>query len=130
MKSQHGQTRLARHRITLGKEILWDYPRDFINKPTEDTRDLLENGDVYGFLMRDIYPHGWESPTVSDVMHEYIDTPKEELLTKSFENDKWRLTDILRAADRRIGKRRLGELKLLNNPAVDKIVKARLKGGG
>jgi hypothetical protein len=100
MKTQRGQTGLARQWITLGTEIIWDYP------------------------------HGWEEPAVSDVMREYIETPKDELFAKSFENDKWGLTDILRAADRRIGKRRLGELKLLNNPAVDKIVEARLKGVG
>jgi hypothetical protein len=129
IKSQRGHTRLARHWITLGKDIIWDYPKDFINKPVEDIRDLFENGDLHGFLLRDIYPHGWEGPTVSGVMRECIETPKEELFTKSFENDKWGLTDILRVADRRIGKRRLGELKLLNNPAVDKIVEARLKGG-
>jgi hypothetical protein len=128
MKSQRGCTRLARHWITLGKEIIWDYPKDFKNKAVDNARDYLENGFVYADLLRDLYPHGWESPTVADVLREYIDTPKEELFCKSFENDRWGLTDILRAADRRIGKRRLADLKLLNNPAVDKIVEARLKG--
>jgi hypothetical protein len=128
MNSQRGHTDLPRYWITLGKEIIWDYPKDFKNKPTEDAHDLFENGYVHGLLLKDMYPHGGENPTVSDVIREYIETPGAELLTKSFQNDKWGLTDILRSADRRIGKRRLKDLRLLGSAAVDKIIDARLRG--
>jgi hypothetical protein len=37
------------------------------------------------------------------LLREYIDTPVTELLRKRFERDLWRLTAILKAADRRLG---------------------------
>jgi hypothetical protein len=88
MNSRRGHTNLARYWITLGKEIIWDYPKDFKNKAVGDARSYLENGYTQRFLLRHIYPHGWETPTVSDVIREYIETPKEELLAKSFEHDR------------------------------------------
>jgi hypothetical protein len=130
MNSQWGDKNLPRYWITLGKEIIRDYPKDFKNKTMADARSCLEDSRINRFLLRDLYPHSREAPTVSDVIREYIETPKEELLTKSFEHDRWGLTDILRAADRRIGKRRLLALKLLHNTAVTKIIDARLKSTG
>ena len=32
MDSQYGSTNLPRYWITLGKETLWDYPKDFIKE--------------------------------------------------------------------------------------------------
>ena len=32
MDSQRGSTNIPRYWITLGKEIIWDYPKDFIKK--------------------------------------------------------------------------------------------------
>ena len=58
------------------------------------------------------------------MLREYIDTPSSELMTKKFEGDHWGLTDILRAADRRIGRRRLAELaEVVSNPAAQKNLK-------
>jgi hypothetical protein len=48
-------------------------------------------------------------------------------LIKVFENDHWGLIDILRAADKRIGIRRLNELtNTYNNKAAFKIIETRL----
>ena len=61
------------------------------------------------------------------MLREYIDTPSSELMTKKFEGDHWGLTDILRAADRRIGRRRLAELaEVVSNPAAQKNLKQRI----
>jgi len=60
------------------------------------------------------------------LIREYIDTPKDEILSKVFENDYWGLINILRAADRRIGGRRLDWLKKkTHNIAANKIIEAR-----
>jgi len=47
--------------------------------------------------------------------------PKEQLLTVAFENDKYGLVDIFRAADRRIGKERRAY-------CIEKINKIKLPG--
>ena len=61
------------------------------------------------------------------MLREYIDTPLSEIMTKKFEGDHWGLTDILRAADRQIGQRRLSELaEIVSNPAAQKILKKRM----
>jgi hypothetical protein len=58
-----------------------------------------------------IYPYYTDVSAISDLLREYIDAPKEILFEKHFENDKWGLINILKASDRRIGKRRLNALK-------------------
>jgi hypothetical protein len=127
MDSQRGSTDLPRYWITLNKEVIWDYPRDFINQSIYDHRDFPDDIRDDGRMLKDIYPYGSDVAVISDVLREYIDTPKAELLTKSFEKDRWGLTDILKAADRRIGKRRLVMLEGHGNTAADKIVAERLK---
>ena len=64
---------------------------------------------------------------ISKLIREYIDTPKPEIFDKHFENDYWGLADILKAADRRNGTRRLQRLKhKTNNTAANKIIELRL----
>lgn len=64
---------------------------------------------------------------ISNLIEEYIECPEENLMM-SFEGDKWGVTDILRVCDRRIGKRRLEEIR---DAAEDKriigIVEKRLR---
>lgn len=106
MKSQRGTSNLPRYFITLGKDIIFDYPKQFIRQSNE-----LQN-----------YPYENEISDISDLFREYIDTPLEDLFDKNFENDKWRLTEILKAADKRIGKRRLDELFLKINCEAAKLI--------
>jgi len=61
---------------------------------------------------------------ISDLIREYIERPKEALL-EPFESDRWGLAEILRAADRRVGKRRLMEMNP-ENPGAKKIIALRL----
>lgn len=84
----HYGSRLSRYFITVDKEIVFDYPKD------------MELDKKYIYL--------WNSNVdkISNLIEEYIQRPKEELF-EDFPNDKWGIVDILRACDRRVGKKRL-----------------------
>ena len=119
MDSQYGSTNLPRYWITLGKETIWDYPKDFVKE--DGTKNYLDK-KIHA------YPYSSDVPDISDLLREYIDTPKEIIFEKHFENDKWGLANILKSADRRIGKRRLVELQSkTHNVAANKIIEERLK---
>ena len=119
MDSEYGSTNLPRYWITLGKETLWDYPKDFVKEfGTKNYVDKIIKG----------YPYNSDVPDISNLLREYIETQKETIYEKHFEDDKWGLINILKAADRRIGKRRLYELKSkTHNIAAHKIIEERLK---
>jgi hypothetical protein len=128
MGSQQGSTDLPRYWITLNDETVWDYPKDFIN-------EVIDYEQIYGtklvgenaLTLKQTYPYGSRVSEISAVIREYIDTPKEMLFDKAFENDKWGITDILKSVDRRIGKRRLARFgETLNNTVVGKIIAERL----
>ena len=102
MGSQRGSTNLPRYWVTLDKETIWDYPKDF--------KAAVENG----------YPYQTDISTFSDLIRQYIDTPLDQLLVNSLDQDIWGLTDVLRAADRRLGRERLrewGEALPVDSPA-------------
>jgi len=112
MKSQYGLTDLPRYYFTLDGGIIWDYPKDFILISSTEKRT---------------YPHQNSMSDISILIREYINTPKLTLFDASFNHDKWDLIDLLKAADKRIGKTRL--LKLLNQTksgAVKRIINKRL----
>jgi hypothetical protein len=118
MKSQQGSTDLPRYWITLGKEVIWDYPGQF----------ALPGGGVAradGTLIAG-YPHSTDISLISDLIREYIDTPVSQLLSKHFANDHWGLVNILRAADRRIGARQWPTLRRkTHNIAALKVLTRR-----
>ncbi|GMO41193.1 MAG: hypothetical protein Pg6C_01960 [Treponemataceae bacterium] len=119
MDSQRGSTNLPRYWVTLGKETVWDYPKDFVKE--DGTKNYLDK-------KVDSYPYGSDVPDISDLLREYIETPREIIYEKHFKNDKWGLINILKSADKRIGKRRLIELKSkTHNIAANKIIEERLK---
>lgn len=106
----HGN-KLPRYFITIDKEIVFDYPKDF------------DNTKKYGF---NSYPWDTDISGISNVIEEYIQSPKDKIL-KEFSNDKWGITDILRVCDRRIGKRRLRQLiDSTSNEVLLKIIHKRL----
>lgn len=109
MKSQRGTTDLPRYFITIDKEIIFDYPKQFLN------REEIKN-----------YPYETEISDISMCIREYIDCPVALLPEKKFENDLWGITEILKAADKRIGKEKLqGYFSATGNPAVKKIFEKR-----
>lgn len=111
MQSGRGSTDLPRYWITLGKEILFDYPKQFVHLPTEYP-----------------YPYDGGASEISALIQEYLDTPVNELLTKKFEADIWGLVPLLLAADRRIGRARWQEIeKISSGESVKKILSERAK---
>ena len=116
MQSQYGGTGLPRYWITLDKEIIWDYPKRSVDQPQLGKAPL------------EWYPYGTDVCAISDLLREYIDTPVELLLEKEFANDAWGLTNILKAADRRFGRRRLQLLKKkIGNKAARKVIIKRMQ---
>jgi hypothetical protein len=92
----------------LGKEIIWDVPRDFPEEKAKGTYNLVAS-------------------EITEVIKAYLDTPREELLSRVFEADRWGLIDIFRVSDRRLGRKALAPLEKtsLAEPAK-KILQARL----
>ena len=121
MQSRCGSTDLPRYFITLAGEIIFDYPKDFV----------LKSGGVKslaGGALAKIYPYGNDISDIGELIREYIDTPKDELFAKHFDEGGWGLANILKAADKRIGKRRLQILaKNKKNQAMQKVIAARLE---
>ena len=116
MQSHYGSTDLPRYWITLDKEIIWDYPKMLAEQPQLGKSPLKW------------YPYGTNVGDISDLLREYIDTPAEDLLEKEFPNDRWGLTNILKSADRRFGRRRLQLLKKkIGNKAARKVLMKRMQ---
>jgi hypothetical protein len=86
MESQRGSTDIPGYWITLGKEIIWDYPKDFIRHGHPER------------AKPEWYPYSTDVEAISNLIRKYIDTPKDVLLTKHFSDDHWGLINILRAA--------------------------------
>jgi hypothetical protein len=108
------QTAHARYWITLQKEIIWDYPKQFVGKHAADQQSSEAN------------PNADDISDISALFRDYIDTPKDQLFSKIFPHDRWGLVDILKAADRRIGLRRLETLKENKiNPAAVEVIQMR-----
>lgn len=106
----HG-SKLPRYWITIGKDIIFDYPKQF------------DTTYKYG---RNSYPWDTDISNISDSIEEYLQTPINELL-EQFSNDKCKVTDILRVCDRRIGKRQLLKMyDTLENETLKNIVRLRL----
>ena len=108
MCSQRGSTSLPRYWITLDKEIIFDYPKQFAG------REELK-----------YYPYETQISDISSLIREYIDCPCAMLPGRRFEADAWGLTDILKAADKRLGRERLQAH--FNSPSdiIQKILTAR-----
>lgn len=86
-----GTANVGRYWVTLGKEIIWDVPKDF---PEECTKG----------------PYNPVASVISAVIKSYLDTSKEDLLSKIFPDDRWGIVNIMRAADRRLGRKSLKTL--------------------
>jgi hypothetical protein len=96
----------------LSKEIIWKFPRQFVNEETI----YPDGGNPYSFGVKDL----------NELLREYLDTPKNVLLTKEFPSDYFGLTNILKSADRRIGlERLLQHFKDCEQNSVKKVVSVR-----
>ena len=106
----HGN-KLPRYFITINKDIVFDYPRQF------------NTSEKYGY---NSYPWDGAISSISDIIEEYIQTPKEKLLN-GIEGDIYGLTELLLACDRRTSKKMLCYLgTTTQNKTVSRIVLKRL----
>ena len=111
MDSNRGNTNIPRYWITLGKEILFDYPKQFLS--------LLES-------QGNVYPYETDISSISCLLREYLETPQEKLFCSVFLQDQWGLIPLLKAADRRIGRTHWDELcAICKDERVDRIIAAR-----
>jgi len=86
-------SRLSRHWLVLDKAVIWDFPGPFLSDwPARGRRAPGGSPE---------FPNG--GGVISELLREYLDRPVAMLLVP-FEDDGWELTDMLRAADRRLGK--------------------------
>ncbi len=109
-KSGWGHESVPRCWITIGKEIVWDFPKCC---PQEQLDKMY-------------YPYCGNLSFISQTIRDYIDCPRNELLTFDEEDRHWGLLPILKVCDHRIGKRRLREMHT-DNPIVRQIIALRLR---
>ncbi len=79
--------------VRLRKDVIWNFPRQFVN----EAFIYPGGGNHYSYGVRDL----------NGLLREYLDTPKDVLLNQDFARDYFCLTNILKAADRRLGLKRL-----------------------
>lgn len=115
MKSNYGSTDLPRYWISLDGKILWDYPKQFA-----ESGQWIHTADSKNTKI--VYPY--ETYKVSDIMQMYL----ESAISNVDEiKDDFGLVQILKAADRRIGKRTMNKmLDMDSSDAVKDILKMRL----
>lgn len=95
--ARRGESRLSRHWVVLDKDMIWNFPGDFLREGSRGRS--APDCDPH-------FPNG--GGHISILLREYLDRPVAALF-EPFEEDGWELTDILRAADRRLGKAALLE---------------------
>lgn len=97
---------IPRYWITIGKgknkEIIWDFPNDFLKNPSLVDNSLFKIDDENTIQDRMFWSENYT--WVPLVIREYINTPREKLLSISFSQDKYNLVNTLRKYDRRIAK--------------------------
>lgn len=104
-----GSASVGRYWITLGKEIIWDVPKDFPEEREKGTYNPVVS-------------------KITEVIRSYLDTPRDELTTRAFPEDRWGLIDIFRVADRRLGTKSLEELAQRNlSVSAVKVLQVRLE---
>jgi len=113
---------IPRFYVRLGKETIWDFPKDFEAK--------------------DLDFHWWSNDiSINALVREYIDMPVDKLLSAVFENETAKITNyddysvvefnlnltpLFIAADRRLGKEKLlAWAAAIDNPNVNKIIDLR-----
>lgn len=106
---REGASNLGRYWVQLDKRTIWEVPENL-------------KGELKSTLPNPV------ASEITALLREYLDTPREELTTRDFSGDYWGIIDLMRAADRRIGKKKL--LNLLSpqlSQAARWIIEARLE---
>lgn len=107
----HVDTVCPRYFLMLNGEIIWDWPKDY-------------SGDLSYEEMYLVYRSS--ASDLSDLIAEYLNAERKTALSLK---DGWGILDILKASDRRIGRRQWDDLLENINPkvsnAVEKIINYR-----
>jgi len=78
-KSWSRNPQIPRVWITVGKEIIWDIPADFV--------DVIDKNQIYIHI-----------PAINQLIRDYINTPRDQVFSL---DDEYGLYEILRKYDRR-----------------------------
>lgn len=104
MQSEHGGTPLPRYSLDLDGESIWHYPGQFPGSSPH-------------------FPHETDVGDISQLFRDYVNAPAGAELPQ----DRWGLRDVLRAADRRLGRRGLEALgRTTASEAARTVVRRRL----
>ena len=112
MSSQRGNTDLPRYWITVDKQIIFDYPKQF-----------SDQAELKG------YPYQTQIQDISNIIREYLDCPVSLLLQNEFKSDLWGITDIFKAVDKRLGKEKLKKHFSADSGIILQLLKKRFGSG-
>lgn len=119
--------KLPRHWATLNGEVIWDFPRDYLPQNAPDGVTAVP------YPLSPYWKGLGNRSDVGAVLQAYLDCPRDELLTRVIAEDHHDLGDLLRAADRRLGRTRLLMWAMTTLPRFDcparKVLKARFGEG-
>lgn len=105
-----GMQEFPRYFVTLDGKTIFDWPKDY---PLGDSNcGKLDISCLFFGRASDI----------SDAISKYLNAPEEVRMTIT---DPWGIVDIIRAADRRIGRRRWDQVFALSNFAGRRVLLAR-----
>lgn len=119
MDSQRGSNDLPRYFMTLNKEIIFDYPKDFVSVEIQSKYKGVSKNEV-----QHLYPYVTQMGDISDLLRAYIDSPVKDILNKEFD-DPFKITDILKASDRRMGKEKLTKWSESKSQKIKEIIQQR-----
>ncbi len=104
MQSEHGGTPLPRYSVELDGKAVWSYPGQFPGQSPH-------------------FPYVTDVADISQLVRDFVNAPAGAELPQ----DRWGLCDVLRAADRRLGRRGLEALaRTTASEAARTIVRRRL----
>ena len=106
--------------IVFNKEIIFDFIKDFMDLriPDPENKFMWESGGRHVYYQ--------DISNINCMVAKYIEVPKDKIFDHAFPDDYFGLTDILKAADRRIGKKRLLILRnKTQSESAKKVIEAR-----
>jgi len=136
-RTDHDSYQLPRHWFLLDGEVIFDFPGPFMVPNPARGAYIHTFEDLYVYRDEASKPipaiPGWRhqpSHIISLLLRDYLDRPRDRLM-EPFKDDYWEFTDILRAADARIGKARLRDWSktLDDGHPARKVLAARFRDG-
>jgi hypothetical protein len=131
--TKHDTWTEPRHWLVLRGQVIWDFPGPFMTAQPARGQPIAYYDTVYrvhrpGGQPRRLAPC---SSIIALLLRDYLDRPVSRLFAP-FTDDHWEFTDLLRAADRRLGRRRLAAWRISLDTAhpAQPILRCRLDRPG